>query len=50
MQMLGMGVGSGGKLVDGSGFTVAGVVHEDEYVIPQWQLQDPQVAAVEQQL
>jgi hypothetical protein len=50
MQMSGMSVGSSGKLLDGSGFAVAGVVHEDEYVIPKWQLQDPQVAAVAQWL
>ena len=37
-------------LHDGSGFAVAGVVHEDEYVIPKWQLADPQVAAVAQWL
>ena len=44
----GMSVGTNGRLTDGSGFAVAGVVHEDEYVIPKWQLQDPQVAAVAQ--
>lgn len=50
MQLSGMSVGGDGKLNDGSGFAVAGVVHEDEYVIPKWQLQDPQVAAVAQWL
>jgi len=50
MAMSGMSVGAGGKLTDGSGFAVAGVVHEDEYVIPKWQLQDPKVAAVAQWL
>jgi hypothetical protein len=50
MAMSGMSVGAGGKLTDGSGFAVAGVVHEDEYVIPKWQLADPQVAAVAQWL
>jgi len=50
MAMSGMSVGSSGKLHDGSGFAVAGVVHEDEYVIPKWQLADPQVAAVAQWL
>jgi hypothetical protein len=50
MAMSGMSVGAGGKLQDGSGFAVAGVVHEDEYVIPKWQLADPQVAAVAQWL
>jgi hypothetical protein len=50
LQMSGMSVGNNGRLLDGSGFAVAGVVHEDEYVIPKWQLQDPQVAAVAQWL
>ncbi len=34
LQLSGMSVGSDGRLQDGSGFAVAGVVHEDEYVIP----------------
>jgi hypothetical protein len=46
----GMSVGNNGRLMDGSGFAVAGIVHEDEYVIPKWQLADPQVAAVAQWL
>ena len=50
MQASGMQVGSNGRLMDGSGFAIAGVVHEDEYVIPKWQLADPQVAAVAQWL
>ena len=50
LQLSGMGVGSDGRLQDGSGFAVAGIVHEDEYVIPAWQRRDPQVAAVEQWL
>ena len=50
MQASGMNIGANGKLTDGSGFAVAGVVHEDEYVIPKWQRADPQVAAVEQWL
>jgi hypothetical protein len=50
LQMSGMSTGSNGRLEDGSGFAVAGVVHEDEYVIPKWQRADPQVAAVEQWL
>jgi hypothetical protein len=50
MLAAGMSTGTGGRLTDGSGFAVAGVVHEDEYVIPKWQLQDPQVAAVAQWL
>lgn len=50
MQASGMSVGANGRLLDGSGFAVAGIVHEDEYVIPKWQLADPQVAAVAQWL
>lgn len=50
MMMSGMSVGGDGRLQDGSGFAVAGVVHEDEYVVPKWQLQDPQTAAVVQWL
>lgn len=50
LAMSGMRIGTNGKLDDGSGFAVAGVVHEDEYVIPKWQRADPQVAAVEQWL
>lgn len=48
--MPGAFVGSNGKLMDNSGFAVAGIVHEDEYVVPKWMRQDPQVAAVEQWL
>jgi hypothetical protein len=29
---------------------MAGIVHEDEYVVPKWMRADPQVAAVEQWL
>lgn len=47
MQMQGLRVGGNGKLIDDSGFAVAGIVHENEYVIPQWLRADPQVAAVE---
>ena len=50
MEMAGMGVASNGRLVDNSGFAVAGIVHEDEYVVPKWMRADPQVAAVEQWL
>lgn len=46
LQLSGMSVGSDGRLNDGSGHAVAGVVHEHEYVVPKWQLQDPQTAAV----
>ncbi len=45
-----MSVGSNDKLMDGSGFAVAGVVHEDECVVPKWMRQDPQIVAVEQWL
>lgn len=50
MQISGMAVGANGRLTDNSGFAIAGVVHEDEYVVPKWQLQDPQTAAVVQWL
>lgn len=50
MEMSGMSVGPNGKLTDTSGFAVAGIVHEDEYVVPKWMRADPQVAAVEQWL
>jgi hypothetical protein len=50
MAMTGMSIGANGKLNDGSGFAVAGIVHEDEYVVPKWMRADPQVAAVEQWL
>jgi hypothetical protein len=48
LEYSGMSVSSSGKLTDDSGFAVAGVVHEDEYVIPKWLRQDPQVAAFEE--
>ncbi|MBJ6109423.1 hypothetical protein JAO73_10390 [Hymenobacter sp. BT523] len=47
LELSGMRIGANGKLDDGSGFAVAGVVHENEYVIPAWLRQDPQVAAFE---
>jgi hypothetical protein len=50
MQISGMAVGANGRLTDNSGFAIAGVVHEDEYIVPKWQLQDPQTAAVVQWL
>ncbi|WP_201979400.1 hypothetical protein [Hymenobacter rubidus] len=43
----GMSIGSNGKLQDGSGHAVAGIVHEDEYVVPKWMRADPQVMQVE---
>ena len=50
LQLSGMSIGPDGKLNDGSGHAVAGVVHNDEYVVPKWQLQNPQDAAVVQWL
>ncbi|GAB3232992.1 hypothetical protein GCM10027346_20620 [Hymenobacter seoulensis] len=47
MEMSGVSVASNGKLVDNTGFAVAGIVHQDEYVIPKWMREDPQVLAVE---
>ena len=38
--------GAGKGKPDGSGFRVAGVVHEDEYVTPKWMLRDPVYANV----
>ncbi|MCA8830517.1 phage tail tape measure protein [Hymenobacter pini] len=46
----GLSVGSSGKLLDPEGFPIAGVVHENEYVIPEWMRADPQVVQVEQWL
>ncbi|GAB3223650.1 hypothetical protein GCM10027346_02880 [Hymenobacter seoulensis] len=46
--MAGFSVGSNGKLLDAQGFPIAGVVHENEYVIPEWMRADPQVVQVEQ--
>jgi hypothetical protein len=43
----GMGVASNGKLIDDKGLEVAGIVHKNEYVIPEWMRQDPQVLQVE---
>ena len=43
----GMGVASNGKLVDAQGLEVAGIVHKNEYVIPEWMRQDPEVLQVE---
>ena len=46
-QATGMGVNSSGKLVDDKGLEVAGIVHKNEYVIPEWMREDPQVLQVE---
>ena len=43
----GLTVGANGVLSDNSGFKIAGVVHEDEYVIPKWMREDPQVMQME---
>ncbi|OUJ71984.1 phage tail tape measure protein [Hymenobacter crusticola] len=47
---IGLSVGTNGKLVDSDGYAVAGVVHENEYVIPAWLRQDPTVVQMEQYL
>ncbi|MGI4762326.1 MAG: hypothetical protein ACRYF0_16570 [Janthinobacterium lividum] len=46
-QATGLGVSPGGKLLDAQGLEVAGIVHTNEYVIPEWMRQDPQVLQVE---
>ena len=48
LEMSDIVVAPNGKLVNNSGFAVAGVVREDEYVVSMWMRQDPQVAAVKQ--
>ncbi|MBC6698864.1 hypothetical protein [Hymenobacter sp. BT190] len=45
-----LSIGLSGKLLDQEGFAVAGLVHENEYVIPEWMRQDPKVIQVEQWL
>ena len=42
--------GPGFGIPDKSGFKVAGVVHEDEYVVPRWMLRKPQYANIVQWL
>ena len=44
---MGLGVGNNGKLVDEQGLEVAGIVHKNEYVIPEWMRDDPEVLQVE---
>ena len=46
-QATGLRIGSNGKLVDEQNLEVAGIVHKNEYVIPEWMRQDPQVLQVE---
>lgn len=46
-EATGMRVGTSGKLVDDKGLEVAGIVHKNEYVIPEWMREDPQVLQVE---
>ena len=41
-------VAANGKLLDSEGYAVAGVVHENEYVIPEWMRADPKVVQIEQ--
>ncbi|WBA42991.1 phage tail tape measure protein [Hymenobacter canadensis] len=43
-------VSPGGELLDQDGFAVAGLVHKNEYVIPEWMRADPKVMQVEQWL
>ena len=44
---MGMSVGTNGKLLDNDGLEVAGIVHKNEYVIPAWMREDPEVLQVE---
>jgi hypothetical protein len=44
---MGLGVAGNGKLVDEQGLEVAGIVHKNEYVIPEWMREDPEVLQVE---
>lgn len=46
-QATGMGVSPAGKLIDEQGLEVAGIVHKNEYVIPEWMRADPQVLQIE---
>lgn len=46
-QATGLGVSAGGQLLDAQGREVAGIVHTNEYVIPEWMRADPQVVQVE---
>ncbi|GAA3953660.1 hypothetical protein [Hymenobacter algoricola] len=39
-----------GKLLDAEGFAVVGLVHENEYVIPEWMRADPKVTQMAQYL
>ena len=47
LEVSGLAVGSNSKLTDHLGFALVSVVHENEYVIPAWLRQDPQVSAFE---
>lgn len=42
----GISVDGNGYMVDSTGYRVAGVVHENEWVAPAWQVQDPKYANV----
>ncbi|AHJ97708.1 hypothetical protein Hsw_2113 [Hymenobacter swuensis DY53] len=46
--LAGLRIGTSGKLLDAEGFAVAGVVHENEYVIPEWMRADLKVVQIEQ--
>lgn len=48
LSMAGLSVATNGKLLDAEGYPIAGVVHEREYVIPEWMRADPQVVQIEQ--
>jgi len=50
LEVAGLQVAPNGQLLDGEGYAVAGVVHENEYVIPEWMRADPKVAQMEQYL
>ncbi|WBO86739.1 hypothetical protein [Hymenobacter yonginensis] len=48
LALSGFQIGAGGKLLDAEGYAVAGVVYENEYVIPEWMRADPQVVRIEE--
>ncbi|OWP62871.1 hypothetical protein CDA63_11680 [Hymenobacter amundsenii] len=48
LSMAGFTVAANGKLLDAEGYPIAGVVHEKEYVIPEWMRADPKVVQIEQ--
>ncbi|TGE26894.1 hypothetical protein [Hymenobacter metallicola] len=50
LDMAGLQIAPNGELLDQDGFAVAGLVHKNEYVIPEWMRSDPKVVQVEQWL